>query len=257
MHATRPPNRLQLARHLTRWTGIRPRHRLYTRRPWIARIPFAAALVLGLLFLVGAEPPAGAQPVLPPNLVVNGNFEQPDVPAPGSGFYESIPGWELSFGPAIEVHDHHPGGGDAANGQQFVELDSHEASGIHQFIPTIPGSLYKLTFAPRPGYGADQNGLSVVWDGHEIDLLTADGTAHDTPVWTTHSYTITAEKDLSRLDFAHVGEPDENGTFVDDVWVFAPVCESKLNVHGATTKPGHAAESRGPTTTSGSSTTLT
>ena len=234
MHATSPSNRLPFARHHARRAGKRSNRNFSTRRSWIARILLAVALVAGVLLLVDTESPAGAQPVppvLPTNLVVNGSFEQPDTPAPGSGFYESIPGWELSFGPAIEVHDHHPGGGDAAEGQQFVELDSHEASGIHQFIPTIPGSLYKLTFAfaPRPGYGAGQNGLSVVWDGQEIDLLTADGTAHDTPVWTTHSYTITAENGLSRLDFLYVGEPDENGTFVDDVWVFAPVCESKLN----------------------------
>src|SRR5947209_8627132 len=64
------------------------------------------------------------------NLVVNGGFEQPPVPFGTVGFFQSIPGWSLSSGPDIEVQNHVAGAGVPAEGDQFVELDSHASSAI-------------------------------------------------------------------------------------------------------------------------------
>jgi len=156
----------------------------------------------------------------PPPPVVNGSFEQPAVPSGSTMWFSSIPGWSLSFGPAIEVSNNVPAYGlTAADGAQLVELDSHAPSGIFQDLPTAPGARYTLifTFGARPGYGPDDNALEVRWDGSPLVTLTLDGTGASTPVWQDYSYIVTATGSTTRLEFRDVGTPSTQGTLLDNV----------------------------------------
>jgi hypothetical protein len=112
--------------------------------------------------------PAPSTTAVATELVVNGSFELPDVPAGEFSLLEAIPGWSLSFGSAIEVHD--TVSGSPFDGTQHVELDSTENSGIYQDLPTENARTYVLSFAysPRPERTADDNSISVYWDGELV-----------------------------------------------------------------------------------------
>jgi hypothetical protein len=170
---------------------------------------------------VTAAPTSTAAPTpAPPPPVVNGSFEQPPVQSGSTTWFSSIPGWSLSFGPAIEVNNNVPAYGlTAADGAQLVELDSYAPSGIFQDLPTAPGASYTLifTFGARPGYGPDDNALEAWWDGSPLATLTLDGTGASTAVWQDYSYIVTATGSTTRLEFRDVGTPSTQGTLLDNV----------------------------------------
>jgi len=156
----------------------------------------------------------------PPPPVVNGSFEQPPVPSGSTTWFSSIPGWSLSFGPAIEVSNNVPAYGlTAADGAQLVELDSYAPSGIFQDLPTVPGARYTLifTFGARPGSGPGDNALEVWWDGSLLATLALDGSGQSSPVWVDYSYIVTATGSTTRLQFHDVGTPSTQGTLLDNV----------------------------------------
>ena len=120
----------------------------------VARVvPRLRLLVLGALAavvsLVGGAPPASPTPPRLPNLLTNGGFEHPRIPAGSSHPFASIPGWHLAFGPDIELQNHVAGA--PAAGRQLVELDSDASSGIFQRVRTEPDRLYRLQLSPRRG----------------------------------------------------------------------------------------------------------
>ncbi len=72
----------------------------------------------------GSPPPAPGT-----ELVVNGGFEQPDIPRVSFRILGSLPGWTLSpgsRGTGIEIQDNRAGA--PQFGDQFVELDSNGPS---------------------------------------------------------------------------------------------------------------------------------
>lgn len=166
------------------------------------------------------------------NLVTNGSFEDPDVThVKGWDIYVSIPGWDLYYGPAIEIQ-RGTFGWTAADGLQWVELDSDldgpngsllpaeaASSGIYQDIATIADAVYELRFAFSPRPDTADNKIEVRWGGQIIDTLVADGTGLLDTQWGYHAYTLTARSDTTRLAFGDLSLSDTFGTFLDDVSV--------------------------------------
>ena len=122
-----------------------------------------AALMVGVGWLA-----AVGTAVASPNLMVNGSFETPNIPAGRFGIFPAIPGWSHQPRPGttssgIEIQDHVAGAPAAGAGDQFVELDSDGPSRIFQDVATSPGSTYRLTFlySARPGTAAIENHFRV------------------------------------------------------------------------------------------------
>jgi hypothetical protein len=94
------------------------------------------------------------------NLIVNGSFETPPVPAGGTTIYgagsTSITGWTVVGAGADSVAlvstSFQQSGVtfNAQNGQQWIDLagntSNSQSSGVTQSIPTVPGGLYEVSF---------------------------------------------------------------------------------------------------------------
>lgn len=155
------------------------------------------------------------------NLVTNGSFEDPNIPTGSWSVHNAIDGWSTT-GPGVEVRDNVVG--TAYDGQQFVELDSHYAtdtnSSIHQTISTVLGQSYLLSFAysPRINQPATTNGISVFWNGLELDSVTATGgSSHN---WTIFEFLV-AGTGSDELTFSATGKDDSLGGSLDAVSVSA------------------------------------
>jgi len=135
------------------------------------------AILFNIIFILQ---PATASPV---NLVVNGDFELPEVT--NSSKWQifpsnEVPGWtvewagEYSGAPAIANLELHEGVlMPAYDGDQSVEMDTDWTSAnneqasvkIYQDIETCAGGEYTLSYAwsPRPGH--NDNAIEVYWNG--------------------------------------------------------------------------------------------
>jgi hypothetical protein len=156
------------------------------------------------------------------SIVLNGDFENPSIPADSFAYFPSIPGWQLAFGNMIEIQSGIAG--TPYQGSQFVELDSTASSGIYQDLATIAGARYDLSFAfsPRPGIPAIQNQLLVSWGGQTVATLgPVGGVGLENTVWTVYNYVLTASSSTTRLEFADLGPSDSFGTYIDAVSVSA------------------------------------
>lgn len=151
------------------------------------------------------------------NLITNGSFEMPNQASGTWSVYGSIPGWTTTLGPGIEIQDHVAGS--PYDGDQHVELDSHNNSGMLQQIGVTPGGLYDLSFAysPRPGVAATSTGIEVWFGGLLIDTVAASGIGLQDTNWTIHSYTVSPAGSLVSLEFRAVGTSDSYGGYLDDV----------------------------------------
>lgn len=145
-------------------------------------------------------------------------------------------------------------------GDQYAELDAdvdgpcgtHSGEKgsvrIYQDLDTVAGGIYELSFAfaPRPGYGTNDNKLEVNWNEDLLVILKADGTIAqqgsqwlDTNTvvldngWWLCTCTVTANSDTTRLQFADAGIPNSLGTFLDDVEVVLIEIEVKIDIKPA------------------------
>jgi hypothetical protein len=189
-----------------------------------------------------------------PNLVENGDFSSPDIPSGEWDIVASddVPGWtvewestEDSFGgedrpePALAEYQDGVNGWNAYDGQ-WVELDSDwdgpsgslsgepASTRILQDIDTTPGTKYRIEFAfsPRPGSNNTQNQLEVVWNGVVVDTLSESGGGNTN--WQEYSYDVMASGEDTTLEFADVGIPDSEGTFIDAIAVYELDCDYTL-----------------------------
>jgi predicted ribosomally synthesized peptide with SipW-like signal peptide len=190
--------------------------------------------------LPGACAPTGT------DLVSNGSFENPEVTDPQKWqIFESGLSWNVEWvtpgvpteKPASAKLELHRGVlGNAAEGQQYAELDSdwfgssNPQSGepasvrIKQDIATVSGKKYRLSFqfAPRPNTAASDNVLEVRAGGSLLDTLSGAGGSGI--VWTPHTYEFTATGSSTEISFADLGTENSLGTFLDDVDVHELSC---------------------------------
>jgi hypothetical protein len=150
------------------------------------------------------------------NLVINPSFEYPSGGA-GSGNFsiiddEILDGWQ-TVGDYVDIHY----GGHAwtpHGGNQILDCASNQKSGARQMIITGVGKTYLLSFyyAPRPE--ATSNAVEIWWNDAKIDTVNIS-----TPGWTLKTYTVTATKNLTNLEFRDGGVNDSYTGLIDNVSV--------------------------------------
>jgi hypothetical protein len=130
--------------------------------------------------------------------------------------YASIPGWSLCEGPSIEIQRRWSGYV-AADGEQYVELDSTSCSAICQGVPTKTGQSYTLRFAFSERPGVPVNGVEVLWEGLSIATIRGSGIGLSAPRWRYYEFTVTAHANPAELRFRDLSACDTYGSFLDDV----------------------------------------
>lgn len=169
-----------------------------------------AWLFCGALLAAGS---AGAQ-----NLVVNGSFEQPAFSANSVSSPSTIPGWTSTGG--FEVWNQFQG--PAADGVQYLELDTSTCTTITQTLPTtlLQNYTVSLDFAARNGVA--DNRIEVLWNGVVIGNASADGSSQSGNVaWTRHEFLAVGAAGSSTLAIRNVDTCDGLGSLLDNVAVAA------------------------------------
>jgi hypothetical protein len=188
--------------------------RTYVTGPRLAFLASALSTVL-------AAPPARA------NLVVNGDFEAPQIAPVDFVTLPAIPGWTGLQD--IEIQNRIAGS--PFSGNQHVELDTNFNSGMFQNIPTIPGETYSLSFAysPRPealgfpGVPADSAGIDIFWGGQLVTSLALSGEGLLDTQWQVFTFTVFGGPGAATgLRFNAAGISDSFGGYVDAVSVVGP-----------------------------------
>lgn len=197
--------------------------------------------------LVAAVPASS----IPPNLIVNGSFETPNIPTGTFGIFPSISGWShtarpLTTSSGIEIQDHVAGAPAVGAGDQFVELDSDGPSIIFQEVATTPGSTYRLAFlySARPGTPAIENHFTVSAgpEALEIGPLTSGPQTN----WVSATLDFVAVASSSRIEFLDLSPEQVSGGFgayVDEVSVELvnqpPDCSGVVPSETSLSPPNH------------------
>jgi len=176
-------------------------------------------LRLGMLAILCSMAAAASAQV---NLLSNGSFESPAIGFGSFSVFGSIPGWTTTVGSGIEIQNHVAGTPFAGN--QYVEMDSFDNSGMQQVIATTPGQTYTLSFvySPRPGVPASSSGIEVRVNGSVIDTIAQDGTGLPDTVWARFSYNVAAVGASTTIEFRAVGTSDGVGGYLDDAQFIGP-----------------------------------
>jgi len=176
-------------------------------------------LLASALFALSAQVNAAST-----NLIVNGSFEDPNIRAGSWDVFDAVTGWS-TLGAGVEVRDNKVG--TAYDGDQFVELDSHNqaksgtnSSIVQNVANTIAGQSYLLSFAysPRINKPSTTNGISVFWNGALLDSVT--GTGSSSNIWNIFEYIVLGTGD-DTLKFTAIGTDDTLGGNLDAVSVSA------------------------------------
>lgn len=182
---------------------------------------------LALLFIVQ---PTTATPT---NLVVNGDFELPEVTNSSKWQIfpsDEVPGWTVEWAgvypeaPATANLELHEGVlMPAYDGDQSVEMDTDWSSAngepasvkIYQDIETCAGGEYTLSYAwsPRPGH--NDNAMKVYWGESLVGNHSGSASGWNLEIVTS----LTASGAATRLKFIETGNPDSLGMFLDAVSV--------------------------------------
>lgn len=179
-----------------------------------AALAIACAALLASAGVTWAPPASGYGP----ELVVNGSFEQPDIPTGTFAIPSSLPGW-MALGFGIEIQDHVAGNPAAGAGAQFAELDLY--AGFYQDIATVAGRSYDLSFlySARPNTQPADNHFRVTAGGAHAELgpLASTGSTN----WEPYSFTFTASGPSTRIEFLDLGILSTKGlgTYIDEVSV--------------------------------------
>ena len=158
------------------------------------------------------------------NLLVNGDFEDPNLSSGSWQVFSSIDGWATTSGAGIEVQNNTVV--TAQSGSQYVELDSYNNSAMKQSLVTQSGQQYQLSFyyRPRTNAGSNDNGINVYWNGTEV-LSLVDQLASQYDDWRLFTVAFTGTGLASDLVFSAEGNSNSLGGFIDNVVAFASVPE--------------------------------
>ncbi|MDT0112192.1 DUF5011 domain-containing protein [Listeria booriae] len=160
----------------------------------------------------------------PPIAVIslqNGSFEQPVIPyGEWATFDQSqVPGWQTTASDGLIEIQNHNENRDAADGEQYAELNAYEASALYQDIATTPGAKVRWQVSHRGRHTTD---TATVKFGSPGDLKLIDTMTTSVDAWKTYSgtYTIPAGQTTTRFEFEAVGGDPRNGNLLDNI-VFA------------------------------------
>jgi choice-of-anchor C domain-containing protein len=186
----------------------------------------AVGTTLALILFALAAPPGATAPLpkAPPNLLVNGSFEEgPD----GLGNWQpygpgdkAIKGWEVTRGQIDLVGNQWP----AAEGKRSLDLHgSPGLGGIKQTFATKPGTRYKVSFSmaanPEGTVPKKRMGVSAAGETGEFEFDAAGKTVKAMG-WVKKSWRFKATEKQTTLEFYTLMKEDEAcGPALDDVSV--------------------------------------
>lgn len=165
-------------------------------------------------------------PNRPPNLIVNGDFEQ------------GVVGWKSTNGIEANHSAKAYGLSDEGHGKRVSELDVSGNTNIYQDIQNLTAGeeiTVKFDFARRAGSSAD-NGLEVWWNG-KVVFAAANGDSE----WQNKTLTLTANAGSNRLAFSGIGLNDGFGYVLDNVVATAELKDSGVADHVKQDKAAHNA----------------
>ncbi|WP_415820377.1 immunoglobulin-like domain-containing protein, partial [Listeria booriae] len=151
----------------------------------------------------------------------NGSFEQPAVVYGGWNTFDQsqVPGWQTTASDGLIEIQNHNENRDAADGEQYAELNAYEASALYQDIATTPGAKVRWQVSHRGRHTTD---TATVEFGSPGNLKLIDTMTTSVDAWKTYSgtYTIPAGQTTTRFQFEAVGGDPRNGNLLDNI-VFA------------------------------------
>ena len=156
----------------------------------------------------------------PVELLVNGSFEATPQAAGSWNNYANLSGWTGGqYG--IELRNNVQGV--AADGVNFIELDTTRNSSFSQTVLTTLGQHYTLSFQfqDRAGVAASSQGLSVNWGGSLIGQVNNSLNGG----WQTQTYSLIGDGSAMKLNFSAIGVSDSLGTSLDNVSLITAVPE--------------------------------
>jgi hypothetical protein len=159
------------------------------------------------------------------NLLENPSFESPVVTNDSSyQMFSTVSNWFIkkvsdATPTVLEIHKGWSGN-QAAQGEQYAELDANESTVITQSVSTTPGATYSLSwaFAGRHDIDGAQNKLSIKADGIEVGTegsITGEAEMR-TADWIRSTVEFVATASTTEIAFADAGASDSYGTFLDD-----------------------------------------
>lgn len=155
------------------------------------------------------------------NLIVDGSFEARTQAAHTSRTYGSIAGWTVGA-KGVELRNNVAG--TAADGVNFVELDTTANSWISQTVQTVAGENYVLTFEieNRPGVALSSQGITVTWGSTVLGKALTSSLSSG---WQTYTYDLLGDGTATTLTFAAAGKSDSLGSSLDNVSLVSSVPE--------------------------------
>ena len=206
----------------------------------LAALGLVATVILGAgLFIIvrnSAKRPDGgpladlgimSKPLVGPELVTNGSFEQGPPPWQNGRGFTTLPagsmhihGWAVTRG-SIDYIDHH---WRHADGERSIDLNGNEPGAIEQVISTKPNKRYRVTFSMSGNNCLGEGGVRtlIVRAGGERGEFTFDttGRSYDRMGWTTKTWEFTATAENTILEFASTTDiPFACGPAIDRVSV--------------------------------------
>ncbi|MBU1449527.1 MAG: DUF642 domain-containing protein [Proteobacteria bacterium] len=160
------------------------------------------------------------------DLMQAGGFENPSLSGSWGLFNSSsVTGWDS---PNLLEFQKSTLYGPAAEGSQYMELDSNRGDGnqfVTQTFSTSIGARYTLRFAfsPRPGHGENilEVGIGGLGDFSLLQGIMAQGSGVGLrqTAWTYYTLDFVATGSQTRIGFRDAGRDDSLGTLLDDVSV--------------------------------------
>jgi hypothetical protein len=156
------------------------------------------------------------------NLIRNGSFESPGVPAGGYATFstgQTFSGWSVAeasgnVGVVSGTFTQDGFSFPARSGKQWLDLTglSQTATGVAQTVPTTPGAAYTLVFSvgnlvnPTGIFGVSSTVNVLVNGTHVFSATNSRGTGQTKIVWQKFTTTITATSSRTTISFVN-GDP--------------------------------------------------
>ena len=171
-------------------------------------------------FAIAALLAGGNAFAAPVELLLNGGFEA-DLQANGTwSNYNDLTDWK---GGAYGIELRNNVAGVAAQGVNFIELDTYHNSSISHDVQTNVGQVYKLSFQfqDREYVNTASQGLTVNWGATTVDSVNNSVGGG----WETRTYTLIGNGSTMALKFTAIGTDDSLGTSLDNVSLTTAVPE--------------------------------
>ncbi|WP_158623505.1 DUF642 domain-containing protein [Corallococcus sp. CA053C] len=154
------------------------------------------------------------------NVATNGSFETNDIGTASSVFLSAgstaLPGWIVDAGGIKVMKNTYKV---PSSGTQSIDLNGNGAGSITQYVPTVVGTNYTLSFyvSNSPGCATSSRSMKVTYDTHTASTSNNTGS-----VWNIRNYRFQATTNATLIKLTSTSAGVECGIAVDQVVVNGP-----------------------------------